>query len=593
MFVSFVVLLLTATIPLSNGISVSLTPAFNTTYSHTLPAAFVSLSVEWTHVDDGIGPGPASNGGYTPFLRIGGNSATRLWWQGSKLPRLEQSAWSVNDIDLRIMEEFAARTGVKYVIGVPMLSPDPAYAVEFLSQGIHRTIAPNHIQTIEVGNEPDHYAKKGRRPATYDFPTFLTEYSTAFNAISAANRLAGYPNIEYMGPAYAYPWSEELLKPFAESNPQTRWISFHKYGERGCSIQTNPNAVTVVTLMTTPSSREFEWLDGVSDFVNGNNQLLVWGEGGSASCNGVPGVSDVFAAALWTVDMSFEMAYRNVSYAFLSGVAQSYYAPYSYDPVTKETRARPAYYGMLFVNRVLRGSDNRVFRAKTDEGLLEGEWPEAGNATKVWGVKNDRTGEWTIVVLRKDTDPFTSQQPESIELILPPGETFGCPSTAAHPNGYITRLTAPSLSSTADIRINGQTWDTPTGDPTGTYTEETVVPANGVFSITVDPFTAVALRVGCTPGMAATQYTPPPYTPFMPPTTLVPSGQQREETKQISGTVVGIGVVAGALALAAISACVVWSQNRKRGVVLPSAEHPHPYAKGNPYLYSRGTDGRA
>ena len=40
---------------------------------------------------------------------------------------------------------------------------------------------------------------------------------------------------------------------------------------------------------------------------------MVWGEGGSLSCNGTAGVSNSFAAALWTLDMLFEVFYNLTS----------------------------------------------------------------------------------------------------------------------------------------------------------------------------------------------------------------------------------------------------------------------------------------
>lgn len=43
-----------------------------------------------------------------------------------------------------------------------------------------------------------------------------------------------------------------------------RDCSFHKYGQRGCSTATNPDAVTPLTLLMDPNPEEYDWLDTVA-----------------------------------------------------------------------------------------------------------------------------------------------------------------------------------------------------------------------------------------------------------------------------------------------------------------------------------------
>lgn len=136
-------------------------------------------------------------------------------------------------------------------------------AIEFLVNGVTRYIARENIFAIELGNEPgtcafmspshfpfagmvtfpghpsapltntiyhhshpntDHYAKNIRRPASYAFPDFNTEYTTAHTAITKA--LTSAIAFEYQGPAYAYPWTENYLTPFMDAQKATtRFIS--------------------------------------------------------------------------------------------------------------------------------------------------------------------------------------------------------------------------------------------------------------------------------------------------------------------------------------------------------------------------------
>ncbi|KAI9106193.1 hypothetical protein DFS34DRAFT_589444 [Phlyctochytrium arcticum] len=506
---------------------------------------FVGFSIEWTHVDDGLGPGPdakngtifSSNpavveifrtlstaiGGYPGTLRIGGNSGTRLWWQGSILPRLQQSIWSVNAIELKILEEFAALTGYKLTLTVPMLSPDPAYAVEFLSQGITQYISKERICAIEVGNEPDHYEKNNRRPAGYAFADFMKEYTTAVNAITAA---AASNNItfDYQGPAYAYPWSDAYLMPFITGQPGTKYISFHKYGQRGCSTLTNPDAVTPATLMADPTPAIYDWVSQAATLAAANNQLLVWGEGGSSSCNGTAGTSDVFAATIWTVDMLMDMATRDVKYASLSGAAQTFYAPYMYE--AGQIVAKPPLYAMLFVNRALRGTGNIAFRAAMDVAT---GWPVTGDSIKAYGLNNTETGEMSVVIVHKDATA-TGTIPITVSF---PGTSVGagkaCSGNKAM-QGYVMRLEAAGgLQARTGITLNGQTYDGVTdGKIAGDFTEEILTPQQTadpqIWTVTVNvaQYSAVSVRFGCSAGPAPQVHT----IPYTAPSNTTVTGQE-------------------------------------------------------------------
>ncbi|KNC95860.1 uncharacterized protein SPPG_08725 [Spizellomyces punctatus DAOM BR117] len=591
-------------------------PASNTTPSGLIDPSFVGFSVEWTHVDDALGPGPGANtgvdyssnpivvnlfrhlaeavAGYPPTLRIGGNSATRLWWQGSILPRLSQSTWSVNAMELKIIQEFASSTGSRMVLTVPMLSPDPAYAVEFLVKGVIPNLSKDHILAIEIGNEPDHYEKNGRRPPGYSFNDFTKEFTVAYNAIVAAIG----PGFDYQGPSYAYPWTSDYMIPFIQGQRGTKYISFHKYGQRGCSTATNPDAVTPLTLLADPAPEEYVWIDSLVQVAQAGNQDVVWGEGGSSSCNGTAGVSDTFASAIWTVDTLLEMAYRNVKYTSLSGAAQTYYAPYSLDPVTGRMSPRPTYYGMLMVNRILRGAGSTLFRAS-----LDGGWALTGNSIKTWGVNNTATGEMTLVVIHKspaaNATSFTVQYPYAFSALS------NCTSSQ-QPKGYITRLEAPALNAKTGVTINKQTWDNSLdGHPIGAYTEEIVEAQGQMFTFTVQQYSIVALRIGCTPGLPARSYTPPPVEPVNPGFTPVwgtpnptpsadPDAPLKTEQRTL-GKYVGIGVGAAVLGLACALAltALVRKRRMKNDGAIPTprtsnaaARHPHPFAKRNPYLYA-------
>lgn len=101
------------------------------------------------------------------------------------------------------------------------------------------------------------------------------------------------------------------------------------------------------------------------------------------SNSGRRGVSDVFAAALWTLDGSFEVAQGGgVGVNFHQGAGQNLYAAiirwYDTNQKLLPPQLRPPFYGMLMFQQAVRGGS----RLMTQGGLQEMK----GNANKVLKV---------------------------------------------------------------------------------------------------------------------------------------------------------------------------------------------------------------
>ena len=131
--------------PLVASALVDLTkPLSGTTYSQPMSASYVSLNIEWTSILDAFGTSGAYNlnpfpvnlintlsgavggGNNTAVIRLGGNSASYLWFQGSKQPRLPHQTIAINTQHLQLIQQFAVATGVSYSIDVSMASTNPS-----------------------------------------------------------------------------------------------------------------------------------------------------------------------------------------------------------------------------------------------------------------------------------------------------------------------------------------------------------------------------------------------------------------------------------------------------------------------------------
>jgi hypothetical protein len=302
------------------------------------------------------------------------------------------------------------------------------------------------------------------------------------------------------------------------------------------------------------------WVSDVFSQISGNGQSIVWGEGGSTSCNGTAGVSDVYVSSLWTLDVLFEYAWRNVKRATLSGAPTTLYAPFGISKVN------PTYYGMLMMNRVLRGN-GRVFKV-----ALDNSWAlNSSDVIKTWGIKKDDNTEITFIAIHKD--PL--QGSVSIDVNIPTLSGLSC----AKPTGFVTRMSGVSLDSQTGINIAGQTFDNSRdGNPVGDFVEEIVNGNNNVYTINVNQYTAVALRVGCKAGIV--DYVVPPV--------QSPPNKTSSTSTFFTPAIIAFIVIGGVFVLIVITCLIVRKHRKKTPQSIDPENHPHPFAKGNPFLYING-----
>jgi hypothetical protein len=549
-------------------------PLSGTTYSNPIGSDFVSINIEWSSILEAFGM-PNSDfvvnlvlslcqamggGNNAPIIRIGGNSATKMYWSGSKLPRLEQQERMISKNDLMLLQSLAEKTGVKFTFTLPMLSSDPAYAMEILQNGIMQYIAPVYIYSIELGNEPDHYVQYGRRPLTYTYDDYISE----FNSILAATMRVD-SNFLIQGPAWAYDWNPYLVD-YANKFKGVKEISFHKYGLRGCAAKLNPGIYTPYTLLKEPQVDEYKWISDVLNQISGNGQSIVWGEGGSASCNGTADVSDVYVSALWTLDVLFEYAWRNVKRATLSGSPTTLYAPFH--QVNGVFTVNPTYYGMLMMNRILRGSNAQVFKV-----ALDNSWATfSSDVIKTWGVKRDN--EMTFVAIHKD--PLQG----SVSISVKAPTLSGCNNQT----GFVTRMTGSSLDSQTGVTLAGQTFDNSgDGRPLGNFVEEIVHASDNLYTINVDQYTVVSLRIGCKAG-------PLSYEPV--PTPQSPPNKTPASTSFFTPAIIAVIVIGGVIVLIVTVCLILRNYGKKAPQLIDPENHPHPFAKNNQFLYINGNSRR-
>ena len=430
----------------------------------TIPRDFVGFSLEVSTAGQGIGafqgdsaaaraaeqpiyalghPGYPNQGYFRfmrnlgpGFLRLGGNSQDNSCWDRAHAPHPDACQAELTADDLRLFSAAAGASGWRLIVGLNLKQNDPAWALGEV-RGVAREIPAERVFALEPGNEPDLFTRTPYRPAGYaalDQAREFRNYLGAFAADSVARR---YPVV---GPATCCGWRNAAdLALFADSVGPRRlkWLTVHNYSATTCGGQT----VSIARLL----SREL--MDGLQSDVarlagvaHDREVPIAMAETNSASCGGMPGVSNAMASALWGVDYAFTLAsagFVNVDYhiSYRPGGGSSYNPVDTYGTQDRSGRwtyrnvAEPLYYGLYLFAQHAAGKRFMSIGVETNANL------------RAYAVSDCAGCAVSVFVLNEDS---SASGPVRVHL------------TSRMGNASLLLLAAPSLGSGAsEVRIGG------------------------------------------------------------------------------------------------------------------------------------------
>jgi hypothetical protein len=288
----------------------------------TMPADFLGLSYE---VQQFVDPSffSAKNAGLirafkelSPHgvLRLGGNTSEFSWWKPTpETPEPEHPPtrevegepkaqyYAVTAEAVRNLAEFLRETGWTCLYGINMGTNTPqraaaeaAFAAQTLGSG---------LQYFQLGNEVDLFDRHLRDPKTWTVKTYLDQWLAMARAISARVPGArfGIPDV-----ASEIWWLTEIASLWGSvENPPQVTLTHHHY----CNgPATNPDVNIPNLLKPETMSKVQKTADLASAAAGKMGARLRMTEGNTCYRGGKPGVSDVFASALWSADYSLLLA---------------------------------------------------------------------------------------------------------------------------------------------------------------------------------------------------------------------------------------------------------------------------------------------
>ena len=299
-----------------------------------MPADFVGLSYEVQQLADPSFFAASNIGLIEQFkalaprgvLRLGGNTSEFAWWKatpGSPEPEHPQTRvvegepkpqyYAVKPEAVRNLADFLKATGWTCLYGIGMGTNTPERAAEeavFVAQALGAS-----LQYFQIGNEADLFDRHLRDPKTWSAKTYLEEWLALARAVTSrvSGAKFGIPDV-----ASNVAWLTEIadMWPSIQNPPHVTTLTHHYYFG---GPATNPDVNVPNLLKPATMAKVQKTADTATAAANKMGARVRMTEGNTCYRGGKPGVSDVFAAALWSADYSLLLASNNYSGINLHG----------------------------------------------------------------------------------------------------------------------------------------------------------------------------------------------------------------------------------------------------------------------------------
>jgi hypothetical protein len=406
------------TLPVANGFTVTVSVNQNQA-GNPIPAKFEGLSFEtkilsqnpeFLNVNNAVliqliknlGPG---------ILRIGGGTSDEVEWTGNaRTARSGEDSLTTTDIDR--LSAFAKVIEWPVLFGLNLGSYDVPSAINEALY-VHNSLNGN-LYAFQSGNEPDVF-NLGARSSVYGYDDYKVEWENYLRAVKSL-----LPQDEFAGPDVAY--NTDWYTSFTEGeHSKVKLLDGHRYIAGPASSPT----ITIHTIL--------DYSLGLSIYLKPlKNEAAKFGvpyritECNSIYGGGKPGVSDVFAATLYSLDFMWVVAANNsegVNFHGGNGLC--------YSPVLMQTNnvytAGPVYYAML------------AFKYGSTGGTMVPTTTSNSSYCTAYTVANpDNT--YSVTLINKDINNDYS---------------FNLQLSKTASSVQIARLIAPSITSTTGITFAG------------------------------------------------------------------------------------------------------------------------------------------
>ena len=445
-------------------------------------AGFLGLSLEYYVITQYAGTDPAKlnpvflqlvrnlTPGAEPVLRIGGDSTDWAWLPTAGLKRVPGLKVEITPQVIRVLAAMTKALGAKLVLGINDEADSPKLAAH-LADALVSAVGASRVEALELGNEPElydalgWYANSAGQPVLgRTRPYTLSDYQGEFDRMAKV-----LPKVGLAGPASgSAKWVAGGFTRFVDHAADLKVVSVHTYPMQRCG--TRPGLASYPTIAKLLSASSTLGLARAqipfAAAAHHAGKLIRVDEINSVSCFGVTGVSNTYAAALWSLETALQFARLGFDGLNLPTLPAAAYRLWNLtgDAAT----VAPEYYGLLdFADAVPPGS--RFLST-----------PDTGANPQTFAVRAP-SGQTRVVIVNTGTARRLA--------VRIPG--------AAGTRGLATSLRGPSLSATSGVTLAGQSFgaSTTTGNPTGTAQGIAITPVDGAYVVSLPAHSATTLVV--------------------------------------------------------------------------------------------------
>jgi hypothetical protein len=395
-------------------------------------------------------------------LRMGGNSADNINDNNGQLPIDATCAAADKCPNADSLYAFAQAAGVNVLFTLRLKVNDPNAAATEAAYIMKHYAAST--KCFQVGNEPNVYISSY---GTYD--TDFKAYRTAVLNVAPAAKFCA-PAVTNGG---GQPWAEQFATEY-KGDPTIELVCGHYYpGARTGTISGDINYILDPSRLVGGANNYTQYLNNFPSSAIAAGETWRIEETNSLVNQGEAGVSDVYTAALWSLDYMHWWAQHNAGgLNFHEGASSVYNA---FTPTTQSTSytARPVAYGIKAFS--LGGAGQNLTTTVSSN-------PDSVNIT-AYGLLDPTTGNLFVTLINKEH--FTGAKNATVTLT--PGATYtgGQVWTLNQTNGDVTVATG--------ITLGGATIG---GDGTWNGTASAISPGtSGQFTISVPAASAAVVEL--------------------------------------------------------------------------------------------------
>ncbi len=448
-----------------------------------IPSGFVGFSTEYWAIPKYAGEDPKALDpvfeqlirnlapGARPVLRLGGDSTDWTWWPVHGIRKPPGIRYTLTPQWMQITKALTTATNARLLLGIN-LEADNRRLAAGEARALIQNLGRGSTAALEIGNEPELYGafgwyrtKRGHevrgRPASYDPRAFTNDFSTFAKHM---------PQIPLAGPSTGSPVYLDHLNQFLTAEPRVRVATVHAYPLKRCERTTH---VTAAQLLSNASSTGLaQRVAPLANTAHRHHVPLRIDEINAISCGGERGVSDTYAAALWSLDAMFALANAGVDGVNIHTPPRSINQMITFrdDHGVWSAHVAPVYYGLLmFADATPPGSRLVRITAKTAPGL------------STWATVDEKQ-TLRVVLINKSTSATRHAR-------------IRAPARASA--GIVQLLRAPGLAARNGVTLGGQSFatETTTGTLVGPSTAAAITSSKRSFTVTVPPASAALLTI--------------------------------------------------------------------------------------------------